>query len=81
MRNFQVITFIWTQTYKKILKSSVPLISSNSVFEQNYRFFNHDEFKNDLKDIPWDNILSLDDISASFAFDLLFARVNKLVNE
>ena len=52
MRNFQVITFIWTQTYKKILKSSVPLISSNSVFEQNYRFFNHDEFKNDLKDIP-----------------------------
>ena len=45
------------------------LINSNNVFERNYRFFNHDEFKNDLKDIPWDNILSSDDISASLAFD------------
>ena len=44
------------------------LINSNNVFERNYRFFNHDEFKNDLKDIPWDNILSSDDISASLAF-------------
>ena len=55
-----------------ILKDSYhkTLINSNNVFERNYRFFNHDEFKNDLKDIPWDNILSSDDISASLAFDL-----------
>ena len=56
------------------------LINSN-VFERNYRFFNHDEFKNDLKDISWDNILSSDDISASLAFDLFFARVNTLLDE
>ena len=38
-----------------------------NVFERNYRFFNYDEFKNDLKDVPSDNILSLGDISASLA--------------
>ena len=57
------------------------MINSNNVFEQNYRFFNHDEFKNDLKDIPWDNILSSDDISASLAFHYFFVRVNTLLDE
>ena len=57
------------------------LINSNNVLERNYRFFNHDEFKNDLKDIPWYNMLSSDDISASLAFDLFFARVNTLLDE
>ena len=38
------------------------LIKINDVFEQNYRFFNDDEFKNDLIDIPWDNIISPDNI-------------------
>ena len=42
---------------------------------------NHDEFKNDLKDIRWDNILSSDDISANLAFDFFFARVNTLLDE
>ena len=56
------------------------LINSNDVFERNYRFFNHDKFKNDLKDIPW-NVLSSDDIWASLAFDLFFARVNPLLDE
>ena len=55
------------------------LINSNNTFERNYRFFNYDEFKNNLKDIPWDNILSSDDITATLAFDLFFARVNKLL--
>ena len=53
------------------------LINSNNVFERNYRFFSHDEFKNELKNIPWDNISS-DDISASLAFHLLSVRVNTL---
>ena len=35
------------------------LINSNNVFERNYRFFNHDEFKNDLKDIPWYNLRTI----------------------
>ena len=48
-------------------------INSNNVFKRNYRFFIHDENKNDLKDnIPWDNILSSNNISASLAFDLVF---------
>ena len=55
------------------------LINSN-VFQRNYMFFNHDEFKNDSKDVPW-NILSSDDISARLAFDLFFARVNTLLDE
>ena len=38
------------------------------MFERNDRFFNDGEVKSDLKDIPWDNILSLDDISASLPF-------------
>ena len=57
------------------------LINSNNVFERNYRFFNHDEFKNDLKDNPWDNILSSDDTSVSLAFDLFLTRVNTLLDE
>ena len=64
------------------------LINSNNVrnwtkliIEQNYRFFNHDEFKNDLKDILYDNILSSDDISASLTFDLFLTRGNTLLEE
>ena len=57
------------------------LINSINVFDRNYRFFNHDEFKNGLKDIPWDNILSSDDISGSLAFNLFFPRVNTLLDE
>ena len=57
------------------------LIKSNNVFERNYRFHNDDEFKNYLKDIPWDNILSWDDISESMACDLFFARVNTLLDK
>ena len=57
------------------------LINSNNIFEQNYRFFNHDEFKNDLKEIPWDNILSSDDTSVSLAFDLFLTRVNILLDD
>ena len=44
-------------------------------------FSNDDEFKNDLKYIAWDNILSRDDISARLAFNLLFARVNTLLDK
>lgn len=49
--------------------------------ERNYRFFNLDEFKNDLKDVPSDNILSSYDIWTSLVFDLLFARINTLLDE
>ena len=51
------------------------------MFERNYRHFNDGEFRNDLKDIPWDNGLSLDDIYAILAFDWCSARVNKLLDE
>ena len=34
-----------------------------------------------LKDIPWDNILSPNNITASLAFDLFFAKVNTLLDE
>ena len=44
------------------------------MFERHYRFFSHDEFKNDLKDIPWDNILSSDDISEGSVFNLFFLQ-------
>ena len=65
-----------------ILKDFYPktLINSNNVVERNYRFFNNDEFENDLKDIIR-NILSLDDISISLAFNLFFARKNTLLDE
>ena len=64
-----------------ILKDLYPktLINSNNVFEGNYMIFN-DEFRKDLKDIPWDNILS-DDILASVVFDLFFPRLDTLIDE
>ena len=42
------------------------------MFEQNCRFNNDHLFQNDLKDIPWDNIL---------AFDLFFAKLNTLLDK
>ena len=33
-------------------------ITNNIIYERNYRFFNDNEFKNDLKSIPWENIVS-----------------------
>ena len=43
--------------------------------------FNHDEFKNDLKYIPWDNILSSDNTFAGLSFDLFFTMINTLLDE
>ena len=42
---------------------------SKNVFERNYGFFNDDEFKNELKDIAWNNI------------DLFSVRINTLLDE
>ena len=47
-------------------------LRKNNAFEQNYKFLKDDEFKNCSKDIAWSNILSLDDISISLAFELFF---------
>ena len=33
-------------------------VTNNIVYERNYRFFNNNKFKNDLKSIPWENIVS-----------------------
>ena len=48
-----------------------------SQIEHNYEFFNHDEFKNDLKNIPWQNVLSQNNILASMAFDF-FDQISTL---
>ena len=56
------------------------LINSNNVFEQNQWFFNHDEFKNNLKDIPW--IVFYLWISRQVWLSIwFFARVNTLLDE
>ena len=57
------------------------LIHSIHVYERNCSFFSHGEFKNYFRDIPWDNILSLDGISGSLSFGLFVARVNTLLDE
>ena len=56
-------------------------ITYNIVYERNYRFFNDKEFKNDLKSIPWENILSQVNLSASSAFDLFFKQISTLLDE
>ena len=50
-----------------------PPSNQSDSFEHNYKFFNHDGFKNDLKNIPWQNILSRNNISVSMAFDVFFS--------
>ena len=45
-----------------------PPSNQSDSFELNYKFFYDDEFKDDLKNIPWQNILSQNTISASMAF-------------
>ena len=56
-------------------------VANNIVYERNYQFFNDDEFKNDLKSIPWENILSQVNLSASSAFDLFFKQINTLLDQ
>ena len=51
--------------YKSIVTNSI-------VYERNYRFFNDNKFKDDLRNIPWENILSQVNLPASSAFDLFF---------
>ena len=56
-------------------------VTNNIVYERNYQFFNNNEFKNDLKSIPWESILSQVNLSASSALDLFFKQVNTLLDE
>ena len=52
-----------------------PPSTQNDSFKHNYKFFNNDEFKNDLKNIPWQNIVSENNVSASIAFDIFSTRL------
>ena len=56
-------------------------VANNIVYERNYQFFNDDEFKKHLKSIPWENILSQVNLSASSAFDLFFKQINTLLDQ
>ena len=56
-------------------------LTNNIVYERNYWFFNDNEFKNDLKSILWENILSQVNLSASSGFDLFFKLINTLLDE
>ena len=54
---------------------------TNNIYDRNYWFFNDNEFKNDLKSNPWENILSQANLPASSAFDLFSKQVNTLLDE
>ena len=54
---------------------------TNNIYDRNYWFFNDNEFKNDLKSSPWENILSQANLPASSAFDLFSKQVNTLLDE
>ena len=55
-----------------------PTVTNNIVYERNCRFFNNNEFENDLKSIPWENILSQVNLSV---FNLFFKEINNLLEE
>ena len=55
------------------------LINSNGVFKRNSRCVSHYDFKNKIKNIPLDNILSPDDIIASFVIIFFFFKNNYTV--
>ena len=57
------------------------IVTNNIFYERNYRFFNDNKFKGDLKIILWENILSQVNLSASSAFDLFFKQINTLLDE
>ena len=50
-------------------------VKNNSDYERNYRFFNGNEFKNVLKSIPLENILSKVNLSASSAIQQVFSNL------
>ena len=50
-------------------------VKNNSDYERNYRFFNGNKFKNVLKSIPLENILSKDNLSASSAIRQVFSNL------
>ena len=45
-----------------------PTLTNNIVYKRNYRFFNDNDFKNDLKSIPWENILSQANVQRLICF-------------
>ena len=51
------------------------------VYERNFKFFNDDEFKTDLRGIPWENILAQDNLNASAALDVFYMKINRLLDE
>ena len=55
-----------------------PPSNQSDSFERNYKFFNNDEFKNDLKNIPWHGISKY--ISASPFFDVFSDQISALIN-
>ena len=56
-------------------------VTNDTVYERNYQFFNDNKFINDLKRIPWENILSQVNLAASSAFDLFSKQINTLLDE
>ena len=52
----------------------------NKLIQRNYQFFNKDEFKNDLKDIIWENIFPTNE-SATSAFDKFYSTMIFLLDE
>ena len=50
-------------------------VKNNSDYERNYRFFNGNKFKNVLKSIPLENILSKVNLSASSAIRQVFSNL------
>ena len=51
------------------------LTGNSDAFEQNYHYFNDHKFKNDLKVIPWNNILSQNNLAASLVFELTLQKL------
>ena len=71
----------FSRNLTSLISDHLPDVTDNIVYERNYRFFNYNGFKNDLKSIPWENILSQVNLSASSAFDLFFKQISTLLDE
>ena len=56
-------------------------MTNKIVYERNYWLFDDNEFKKDLKSIPWENTLSQVNLSASSTCDLFFKQIKTLLDE
>lgn len=54
-------------------------LNKHNLYHRDFKFFNHNEFKNNLQAVNWDKLYTLND--TNLAFDSFLSTITKLIDE